>query len=43
MRRAFLAVIVLALAFMGAGCPCVRSAVNASLSYSIEIGDADSR
>jgi len=30
MRRAFLAVIVLALAFMGAGCPCVRSAVNAS-------------
>ena len=30
MRRAYLAVIVLALAFMGAGCPCVRSAVNAS-------------
>jgi hypothetical protein len=30
MRRAFLAVIVLALAFVGAGCPCVRSAVNAS-------------
>ena len=30
MRRAFLAVIVLALAIMGAGCPCVRSAVNAS-------------
>lgn len=30
MRRAFLAVIVVALAFMGAGCPCVRSAVNAS-------------
>jgi hypothetical protein len=30
MRRAFVAVLVLALAFMGAGCPCVRSAVNAS-------------
>ena len=30
MRRAFLAVIVLALAFTGVGCPCVRSAVNAS-------------
>jgi hypothetical protein len=30
MRRAFLGVLVLALAFMGAGCPCVRSAVNAS-------------
>ena len=30
MRRAFLAVIVLSLAFAAAGCPCVRSAVNAS-------------
>ncbi len=30
MRRAYLAVLVLALAFVGAGCPCVRSAVNAS-------------
>lgn len=30
MRRAFLATLVLALAFTGVGCPCVRSAVNAS-------------
>jgi hypothetical protein len=30
MRRAFFVMLVLALAFMGAGCPCVRSAVNAS-------------
>lgn len=30
MRRAFLGMIVLALAFTGAGCPCVRSAVNGS-------------
>src|SRR3954454_9243524 len=30
MRRAFFATMVLALAFTGAGCPCVRSAVNAS-------------
>jgi hypothetical protein len=30
MRRAYLAMIVLALAFTGAGCPCVRSAVNGS-------------
>lgn len=30
MRRAFMSVLVLALAFVGAGCPCVRSAVNAS-------------
>jgi hypothetical protein len=30
MRRPFLAVLVLSLAFTGAGCPCVRSAVNAS-------------
>ena len=30
MRRAFMVVLVLALAFVGAGCPCVRSAVNGS-------------
>lgn len=30
MRRAFIALIVLSLAFAGAGCPCVKSAVNAS-------------
>lgn len=30
MRRAFLALLVLVLALTGAGCPCVRSAVNAS-------------
>lgn len=29
-RRAFLGMMVLALAFMGAGCPCIRSAVNDS-------------
>lgn len=30
MRRAFMAMLVLALAFAGVGCPCVRGAVNAS-------------
>ena len=30
MRRGFMSILVLALAFGGAGCPCVRSAVNAS-------------
>lgn len=30
MRRGFMCILVLALAFGGAGCPCVRSAVNAS-------------